>query len=237
MHGPLRCRSRVTTALYVREPVTWTPRSQESLEILHAEFEAARRAGLRVVRMAPRAPVPSFNSGPSLRFPHQAQFHPLAYLGALVGAIERCGGRIFGGTHVTGVEAGPPAVVSTESGRQGHRRLRGLRHQHADHRLARHRQHVGSLPHVRHRGASGAGLGAGDALLGHRRPLSLRAAGTEACSSWSARTARPDRRTTLATKVRLSRVVGLRALSDRRGGVQLVRPRRWIRRMALATSD
>src|ERR671925_1566014 len=79
----------------------------ESLEILDAEFEAARRAGLRDVRMVPRAPVSSFDSGPCLLFPRQAQFHPLAYLGALVDAIERRGGRIFGATHVTGVETRP----------------------------------------------------------------------------------------------------------------------------------
>ena len=88
----------------------------ESLEVLDAEFEAARRAGLADVRMVPRAPVTSFNSGPCLLFPRQAQFHPLAYLHALVGAIARRGGRVFGGTHVTGVEAGPPAVVTTERG-------------------------------------------------------------------------------------------------------------------------
>ncbi|CAN5857834.1 FAD-dependent oxidoreductase [soil metagenome] len=87
----------------------------QSLEVLDAEFEAARRAGLEV-RMVPRAPVTSFNSGPCLLFPHQAQFHPLAYLNALVGAIQRRGGRIFGGAHVTGVEAGPPAAVTTEAG-------------------------------------------------------------------------------------------------------------------------
>ena len=87
----------------------------QSLEVLDAEFEAARRAGLEV-RMVPRAPVTSFNSGPCLLFPRQAQFHPLAYLNALVGAIQRRGGRIFGGAHVTGVEAGPPAAVTTEAG-------------------------------------------------------------------------------------------------------------------------
>ncbi|MBA3894632.1 MAG: FAD-dependent oxidoreductase [Gemmatimonadales bacterium] len=86
----------------------------QSLEVLDAEFEAARRAGLEV-RMVPRAPVTSFDSGPCLLFPHQAQFHPLAYLNALVGAIQRRGGRIFGGAHVTGVEAGPPAAVTTEA--------------------------------------------------------------------------------------------------------------------------
>ena len=88
----------------------------ESLDILDAEFEAARRAGLHDVRMVPRAPVTSFDSGPCLCFPRQAQFHPLRYLDALRTAIGRRGGRIFGGTHVSGVEAGPPAIVSTEQG-------------------------------------------------------------------------------------------------------------------------
>jgi glycine/D-amino acid oxidase-like deaminating enzyme/nitrite reductase/ring-hydroxylating ferredoxin subunit len=88
----------------------------DSIDVLDAEFEAARRAGLEAVRMVPRAPVASFDSGPALVFPRQGQFHPLAYLRALVGAIQARGGRIFGQTHVTGVEAGPPAVVSTERG-------------------------------------------------------------------------------------------------------------------------
>jgi glycine/D-amino acid oxidase-like deaminating enzyme/nitrite reductase/ring-hydroxylating ferredoxin subunit len=89
----------------------------ESLDVLDAEFEAARRAGLQQVRMVPRAPVTSFDSGPCLVFPRQGQFHPLAYLSALVPAIQRRGGRIFGEAHVTGVEAGPPATVTTEAGR------------------------------------------------------------------------------------------------------------------------
>jgi glycine/D-amino acid oxidase-like deaminating enzyme/nitrite reductase/ring-hydroxylating ferredoxin subunit len=89
----------------------------EPLDELDAEFEAARRAGLSDVRMVPSAPVASFDSGPCLLFPRQAQFHPLAYLDGLATAIERRGGRIFGGTHVTGVEAGPPARVAVESGR------------------------------------------------------------------------------------------------------------------------
>lgn len=88
----------------------------DSLDILDAEFEAARRAGLQDVRMVPRAPVTSFDSGPCLRFPRQAQFHPMKYLNALAGAIQRRGGRIFGKAHVTGVEAGPPAALTTEAG-------------------------------------------------------------------------------------------------------------------------
>jgi glycine/D-amino acid oxidase-like deaminating enzyme/nitrite reductase/ring-hydroxylating ferredoxin subunit len=89
----------------------------ESIDVLDAEFEAARRAGLGHVRMVPRAIASSFDSGPCLLFPRQAQFHPLAYLRALVEVIQRRGGRIFGGTHVTGVEPGPPGTVDTKGGR------------------------------------------------------------------------------------------------------------------------
>jgi glycine/D-amino acid oxidase-like deaminating enzyme/nitrite reductase/ring-hydroxylating ferredoxin subunit len=89
----------------------------ESPDILDAELEAAHRAGLTDVQRLGRTPITSWDSGPCLRFPRQGQFHPLSYLNALVDAIERMGGRIFGSTHVTGVEAGPPATVTTSSQR------------------------------------------------------------------------------------------------------------------------
>jgi glycine/D-amino acid oxidase-like deaminating enzyme/nitrite reductase/ring-hydroxylating ferredoxin subunit len=87
-----------------------------SLDVLDAEFEAARRAGVQGVEVVPRAPGLSLDTGVCLRFPRQAQFHPLRYLEALAGAIEIREGRIFGETHVTGVDAGPPARVTTEAG-------------------------------------------------------------------------------------------------------------------------
>ncbi|HYF38088.1 MAG TPA: FAD-dependent oxidoreductase [Gemmatimonadales bacterium] len=88
----------------------------ESPEILEKELDAARRAGLTEVELVRRIPELSFDPGPALRFPRQGQFHPLAYLSALVGAIERMGGTVHGKTHVTGVEAGPPARVASEGG-------------------------------------------------------------------------------------------------------------------------
>jgi glycine/D-amino acid oxidase-like deaminating enzyme/nitrite reductase/ring-hydroxylating ferredoxin subunit len=88
----------------------------ESAEVLDAELEAARRAGVAGVERVPRAPLSSFDTGPCLRFPRQGQFHPLLYVNGLVTALGRLGGRVFGKTHVTGVEAGPPARVATESG-------------------------------------------------------------------------------------------------------------------------
>jgi glycine/D-amino acid oxidase-like deaminating enzyme/nitrite reductase/ring-hydroxylating ferredoxin subunit len=85
----------------------------ESSDVLEAELEAARRAAVAGVEWMPRAPLPSFDTGPCLRFPRQGQFHPLSYLSGLTSSLERMGGRIFGKTHVTGVEAGPPARVDT----------------------------------------------------------------------------------------------------------------------------
>ena len=82
-------------------------------ETLERELDAARRAGLRAVDLVERAPFGSFDSGPALRFPNIAQFHPLKYLSQLAEAIRRMGGRIYTDTHVGAVEGGVPAVIQT----------------------------------------------------------------------------------------------------------------------------
>ena len=81
----------------------------DSPETLDKELAAAHRAGLTGVERAARAP--SFESGPCLRFPGQAQFHPVKYMAGLAQAVVRHGGRIFTGTHVERVEDGSPALV------------------------------------------------------------------------------------------------------------------------------
>jgi glycine/D-amino acid oxidase-like deaminating enzyme/nitrite reductase/ring-hydroxylating ferredoxin subunit len=88
----------------------------ESDEILHTELEAARRAGVAGVELLKRVPNLSFDLGPCLRFPEQAQFHPLAYLSSLVASLERTGNKLYGKTHVSGVEPGPPARITTDGG-------------------------------------------------------------------------------------------------------------------------
>src|SRR5207237_409252 len=50
-----------------------------SEQLLHDEAEAARRIGLPCA-WATGVPWPGFDAGPCLRFPRQAQFHPLKYL-------------------------------------------------------------------------------------------------------------------------------------------------------------
>jgi len=83
------------------------PLPGEDPDLLRRELDCARRAGLDV-EIVPRAPLP-FDSGPSIRFPRQGQFHPLKYLYGLAAAIERSGGRIACGAHVDAVEDGEPA--------------------------------------------------------------------------------------------------------------------------------
>jgi glycine/D-amino acid oxidase-like deaminating enzyme/nitrite reductase/ring-hydroxylating ferredoxin subunit len=110
---------------------------------LNRELEAAHRAGLHGVAKAGRAPL-AFDTGPCLRFPNQAQFHPLKYLAGVAAAIdpstlrqaqgrpeqgrgatssgssratssgERAGGRIYTGTHATKISGGDHATVDTE---------------------------------------------------------------------------------------------------------------------------
>lgn len=85
---------------------------------LDRELDAAHRAGLRDVEMVKRAPIDSFDTGRCLRFPRQAQFHPLKYLAGLADAIVRRGGRICTSTRVIGVTGGDAAYVETSTGQK-----------------------------------------------------------------------------------------------------------------------
>src|SRR5215213_4678264 len=85
-------------------------------ELLDEELAATHRAGLIDVEKVARAPIESFDTGPALRYPRQAQFHPVKYLNGLVRAITRDGGRLFGHTHATTIEGGSNARVETAAG-------------------------------------------------------------------------------------------------------------------------
>ena len=88
----------------------------ESIANLERELEAAHRAGLTDLTMVERAPLPTFDTGPAIRFPDQAQFHPMRYLHGLADAIERQGGAIFTGTHAADIGGGKQARVETSEG-------------------------------------------------------------------------------------------------------------------------
>ncbi len=88
----------------------------ESTDVIDKELAASHRAGLSGVERIERAPLKSFNTRACLRFPLQAQFHPLKYLNALAQAIESKGGLIFNRTHAEEFIDGGPAVVKTSKG-------------------------------------------------------------------------------------------------------------------------
>ncbi len=86
-----------------------------SVTDLKRELDAAVRAGLPVERVD-RIPMRNFNTDGILRFPRQAQFHPLKYLNALARAIVARGSRIFTGTRIVKVEDDEPTKIGTASG-------------------------------------------------------------------------------------------------------------------------
>lgn len=88
----------------------------DPVEDLRRELEAAHRAGLSDVTLVERAPLPTYDTGPALLFPNQAQFHPMKYLSGLARAIERDGGRIFTRTRAERVNGGSKASVETGDG-------------------------------------------------------------------------------------------------------------------------
>jgi glycine/D-amino acid oxidase-like deaminating enzyme/nitrite reductase/ring-hydroxylating ferredoxin subunit len=83
---------------------------------LERELEATHRAGINDTQLIDRIPVDFWNSGPALRFPRQATFHPLKYLKGLARAILRDGGKIYTGVHAEKIEDGEPAKVTTSGG-------------------------------------------------------------------------------------------------------------------------
>ena len=88
----------------------------DDLSQLETELAAAHRAGLTDVTRVDRAPLETFDTGPALKFPRQAQFHVLKYLNAVAAAAKRLGVRIFNGTHVERIKGGDDAAVETPRG-------------------------------------------------------------------------------------------------------------------------
>jgi glycine/D-amino acid oxidase-like deaminating enzyme/Rieske Fe-S protein len=89
---------------------------RDSKQVLEDELAAAHKAGLTDVERVERVPWDSYDTGAALRFPRQAQFHPLQYLRGLTKAIKESGGRIFTETHANEIEGGKQARVETTGG-------------------------------------------------------------------------------------------------------------------------
>jgi glycine/D-amino acid oxidase-like deaminating enzyme/nitrite reductase/ring-hydroxylating ferredoxin subunit len=89
---------------------------KETRKDLERELEATHRAGITDTQLVDRIPFDFWDSGPALRFPRQATFHPLKYLKGLARAILRDGGKIYTGTHAEKIVDGIPAKVTTSDG-------------------------------------------------------------------------------------------------------------------------
>ncbi len=85
-------------------------------EPIRRELAALRRLGLNFEQVE-AAPSLAQDAGTALRFPENAQFHPLKYLTGLMGAIRNRGGIIHTETQVGDIASGSPCEVHTKSGR------------------------------------------------------------------------------------------------------------------------
>jgi glycine/D-amino acid oxidase-like deaminating enzyme/nitrite reductase/ring-hydroxylating ferredoxin subunit len=72
----------------------------DKIESLEEDLKAGHESGLTELQLVDRIPIDSFNSGPALHYPNQAQFHPMKYLNALASKIIDLGGEIFTSTHI-----------------------------------------------------------------------------------------------------------------------------------------
>lgn len=88
----------------------------EDRECIKKELAAVHRLGLADVVKVERAPINDFDTGSALKFPNQAQFHPMKYLAGLAAAIRNAGGRIFTGTHAGTLKGGDEAYVEASGG-------------------------------------------------------------------------------------------------------------------------
>src|SRR5688572_6781177 len=73
-------------------------------ESLTKEGDAARRAGIKVSEVSSIPGIDSYDGG-GLKFPGQAQFHPLLYIKGLCEVIVRNGGKIYTNTHAQEIKS------------------------------------------------------------------------------------------------------------------------------------
>lgn len=89
---------------------------EKSTDYMQKELEAIHRLGFQSVEMKNSIPHMPFDSGPAIRFPQQAQVHPLKYMNGLAQAIERYGGQIYIHYKVDEIKSSPTPQVVLEDG-------------------------------------------------------------------------------------------------------------------------
>ena len=98
------------------DPAHKETKAESIREFFEKERDAAKRAGITGVELVQEPPVKTMAAGPWLRFPNQAQFHPLKYMKGLVDAIIRMGGTIHCGTHISTFEGGENCRIVSDAG-------------------------------------------------------------------------------------------------------------------------
>jgi glycine/D-amino acid oxidase-like deaminating enzyme/nitrite reductase/ring-hydroxylating ferredoxin subunit len=94
------------------------PAVADDSEYLRKELAAALQAGFPDAEWVASGPGP-WASGPALRFPRQARFHPLKYLYGLLAVLRARGVEVYGATAVSSLEEeGERVVACTEEGRR-----------------------------------------------------------------------------------------------------------------------
>ena len=99
---------------FERRPNYVYAESDDEVEQLQKEVEAARRAGLDV-SLVDETPLP-YEVAAAVRLENQAQFHPRKYLLAMAATIPGDGSHIFEQTSAQDVKHGRPCTVETDHG-------------------------------------------------------------------------------------------------------------------------
>src|SRR5438067_3013318 len=110
------CSDEGIDADFRRLPGYLIPAERDHMHELEKEFSACRKLGV-AVEWTEDAPYPLIAGTRALRFADQGRFHPLKYCAGLAAAIEKNGGRIYGGTAYVGHDEQSDCIVlRTENG-------------------------------------------------------------------------------------------------------------------------
>jgi len=85
-------------------------------QLLDSELAACRRVGLEVERVEFLPPPWPNRLGSALRFPQQAQVHPVRLLRAVAERLLATGAKLYRQTHASQIHGGPNAAVETRGG-------------------------------------------------------------------------------------------------------------------------
>src|SRR5579885_1783811 len=96
---------------FKRVPAYLIPSPGQGTAELRKELKACQAIGLVSARLIDSIDLPFKQPRPAILFSNQARFNPVKYLNALLRAVERMGGRVYGNTHVDSVSDDSPASV------------------------------------------------------------------------------------------------------------------------------